>query len=167
MRAIVGEMDKTRCPGRFGSCRLCSGKRILLDSELDGGLSPSHFTHIRIAKDQDRKGAKGHTHYRDNERRRPAKREPLICEDLRGCAEGLGAGARTERVPARRDRTAIALAIALAPVTPARGRQVSRHPELKRIPFQDHNRTGARIRRRTRAFRSPSLRLSTALFLGA
>ena len=89
MRAIVGEPEETRCLGRFGSRRLRSGKRILLDSELDGGLSSSNLIHIRIAKDQDRKGAKGHLHYRDNERRRPAKRDPLICEDLRGCAEGL------------------------------------------------------------------------------
>ena len=37
-----------------------------------------------------RKAAKGHLHYRDNERRRPAKRDPLNCEDLRGCAEGFG-----------------------------------------------------------------------------
>ena len=59
-------------------------------SESDGSLSPSNLTHIRIAKDQDRKGAKGHFHYRYNERRRPAKRDPLICEDLRGCAEGFG-----------------------------------------------------------------------------
>ncbi len=37
-----------------------------------------------------RKGAKGPLHYRDNERRRPAKRDPLICEDLPWCAEGFG-----------------------------------------------------------------------------
>ena len=41
-----------------------------------------------------RKAAKGHTHYRDNERRRPAERDPLNCEDLRGCAVGKWAGVR-------------------------------------------------------------------------
>ena len=37
-----------------------------------------------------RKAAKDPIHYRDNERPRPAKRDPLIYEDLRRCAEGLG-----------------------------------------------------------------------------
>ncbi len=173
MRAIVGETEETGYLVRFGSRRLCSGKRILLDSEFDGGLSSSHVTHIRIAKDQDRKAAKGPIHYRYNERRRSAKRDPLICEDLPGCAEGFwqpfGKGSDSARPnsdrPRPRDRPRPGnsgesmrvlrvcdegpLAIALAPVTPVRGRQYSRHPESKRIRFQNRNRTDARIRRRT------------------
>ena len=123
--------EETRCLGRFGSRRLCSGKGVLLDSELDGGLSSSHVTHIRIAKDQERKGAKGHLHYRDNERRRPFKRDPLICEDLRGRAEGFGQPFGKGSGSARPNN----IALALAPVNSGARETGFTPPRVETHPF--------------------------------
>ena len=75
---------------------------------------------------------------------------PKSVKIFAGAPRDLGRRSESERVPARRDRTAITLTLALAPITPVRGSQVSRHPELKRIRFQNRNGTDARIRWRTR-----------------